>query len=130
MTQILLPLGDEACNARPEPYLRLEEPVVVFTGGLGLLRMVQHLLRVRGRVRARVLGLGLGSGSGLGLANPNPNHRHLDAQPRQGNLQHARGARPSERAVVVTDLAAVARRAEQQQLLELRAEEQRMQAAR
>ena len=47
MTQILLPLGDEACNARPEPYLRLEEPVVVFTGGLGLLRMVQHLLRGR-----------------------------------------------------------------------------------
>ena len=59
MTQILLPLGDEACNARPEPYLRLEEPVVVFTGGLGLLRMVQHLLRGRVRVRARVLGLGL-----------------------------------------------------------------------
>ena len=39
----LLPLGDEARNARPEPNLRLKEPVVVFAGGLGLLRIVQDL---------------------------------------------------------------------------------------
>ena len=82
MTQILLPLGDEACNARPEPNLRLEEPVVVFAGGLGLLRMVQHLVRVR-------IELGLGSGLGLGLAALTLTIgviQHLYAQPRQGDL--------------------------------------------
>eukprot|EP00964_Phaeocystis_antarctica_P082191 scaffold51519_cov49-Phaeocystis_antarctica.AAC.1 len=72
--------------------------------------MVQHLLR--GRVRVRV-GVGVRARA---RARASCIVQHLYAQPRQGNLQHARGARPSERAAVVTDLAAVARRAEQQQL--------------
>ena len=52
--------------------LRLEQPVVVLTGCVGLLGGVQHLVRVRVRVRLRVRvrmrvgGVGVGFGYGLG----------------------------------------------------------------
>ena len=89
VTQNLLPLGDEACNARPEPYLRLEEPVVVFAGGLGLLRMVQHLVRGTGSGTDRVR---VGIGVRARASCPNPNHRRHTAP-----LRAAAAGRPVAR---------------------------------